>query len=515
MSKHCQRKGSQFQPKMPKFLWLLRDMDLSTGSGSPTDWLLRKLQVPRCKDIFEALTSSFSSIECTFLPPPALEKEVLHNIIQRKDQLTPHFNEELMKTENKILSIVEPKCCECGPFTGFSLASLIEECVAQVNHQSDVPALDTTWKVATELQLQQFTTKLVDEYEEEMRSTLEDKLPIEEGLRDASDTLTLMGIHNQIVKQKILSLEKKLANLVPVREIQNIFLENSRQEFLNRIIEGDTKGQIIGGKLAPFLHENYKLSNELCTKTYDRFYDQLVASKVRCAFAEGIPHDITPDVAQFEEQYFKVACGPAKDDIFNKCRAKSMIEEHKLRQIPGHVRNIQVVGIGSDRIKLSWAQPLVNPEAARAYEVYTVNEDGTLTLTKSTGKLYTLLIDLKSNHQYTFVVRARNDHVLGSYISHISVKTSLNGVARSAVGVGTLLACTVGSPVAYPTMFTIGIISSIRNDISQGKRGLAAAKGVGLALMPLTIPIGVLGTIGIAPLIAFDLFLDNAAGDLS
>ena len=495
MSKHFQRKGSQYQPKMPKFLWLLRDMDLSTGSGSPTEWLLRKLQVPRCKDIFEALTSSFSSIECTFLPPPALEKEVLHDIIQRKHQLTPHFNEELMKTENKILSIVEPKRCECGPFTGFSLASLIEECVAQVNHQSDVPALDTTWKVATELQLQQFTTKLVDEYEEEMKFAVNDLLPIEE--------FSLSKIHNQIVKRKCCLLENKLAILVPVVDIRHVFSEKARHEFLGRIVERDPNGQINGGRLAPFLHQNFRLSKELCTKTYDRFYDRFVASKLQLAFAEGIPHDITQDVALFEEQYRRVACGPAKDEVFIKSRVKSLEEEQKLKQIPGHIENLEVIGIAKDRIKLYWEKPVVNPEAAHTYEIYTIEKDASLRLIETTDECYALITNLKSNKQYTFVVRAKNELFLGHHVSLVSVKTTLSTIARSAIGVGTILGFTVGAPVVCPTLLTLAGIALIREGIHKKNSSTVKGGAAVIAASPVLVPLSIVFSPILGPAIAY------------
>lgn len=500
---------------MPKFLWLLRDMDLSTGSNLPTEWLIQKLQVPKCKDIFEALTSSFSSIECTFLPPPALRNEVLQDIVQRQDQLTPHFNLELEKSKTKILSMIEPKSCECGPFTGFSLALLIEDCMAKINQQSDIPSLQRTWKVAMDVQLQQYISNLTTEYENEMRSTLKNLLPMEEGLADTSDGNSLAKIHNQIVKQKCSLLENKLASLFPLKEIRQGFWENARHEFFGRLVERDVEGSIKGGKLAPFLHENYRMSKELCTKTYDRFYDETVASKVRCAIAEGIPYDIAPDVAQFEEQYYKIACGPAKTEVFDQKRTKSKLEEMKLKQIPGHVQNLEVTGIGFDRVKLTWSKPSVNPAAAHSYEVYTVKEDNSLVLTETTSKCYALIKDLKSNQRYTFVIKARNEQFVGNYVSHISIKTTLSTIARSAVGIGTLLACTVGSPVVFPTILTIKAISSIRYNVRQKNYGDAVGYGALLAAAPLTVPISAVGGLFAAPFIAITAFETTAPkGDL-
>ena len=490
-------------------------MDLSFDFDSPTEWLIQKLQFPKCKEIFEALKNSFSSIECTFLPPPTLRNEVLQDIVKRQDQLTPHFNLELEKSKTKILSSVEVKCCECGPFTGFSLASLIEECVAEINQQCDVLCLQRTWKVATDVQLQQYISNLTAEYEDEMSSTLEDLLPMDEGLSDTSDGNSLVKIHNHIVKTKCSLLENKVASLMPLKEIRQGVWEKARHDFLSRIVKRDTEGLIKGGKLAPFLHENYRLSKELCTKTYDRFYDELVASKVRCAVAEGIPYDITPDVEEFEERYYKIACGPAKVEVFHQKRTKSKLEEEKLKQIPGSIQNLQVVGISFDRIKLTWSKPSVNPMAAHSYEVYTAKEDGSLLLAETTDKCYALIKNLKSNQRYILVIKARNEQFVGNHVSHVSIKTTLSTVARSAVGIGTFLACTVGSPILLPTFLTVTAISSIRDNIRQQKYGHAVGHGILLAVAPLTMPVSAACGVLAAPFIAITAFETTAPkGDL-
>ena len=81
---------------------------------------------------------------------------------------------------------------------------------------------------------------------------------------------------------------------------------------------------------------------------------------------------------------------------------------------------------------------------------------------------------------------------------------------------GTFLAFTVGSPVVFPSIFTAGTVTAIRNDIREQSYGSAAAKGAVLALMPLTLPIGVLGTFTLAPIVAIDAFSQHASkGDVS
>ena len=516
MSKRIQHRDSDFHQLMPHFLWLLRDVDLTIGSSSPTEWLLRKLQVPRCKEITEALTNSFSSIECIFLPPPAATSEILQDIIQRKDQLSPQFTDQLEKAKNTLLSKIEPKRCKEVSFTGYSLASLITECVADINGQSYIPCLEATWKAAVDVEVQQYGQRFVTEYEKEMSFTLKQLLPIEEGLPDSTDSSTLMGIHNQFMAKNLSLLDQKLKSLVPLKDVFDDFWTTAKHNFISKIVEKDASGEITGGKLSKFLFENHKLSGELCSKTYDAFYDQIVGSKLRNSIAEGIPYDIAADVRQFEEQYYKIASGPAKAEVYSMKRLECEVEEKQLVEIPGHIEDLQIIGISSDRIKLKWHTPSVNPAAAHSYEVYMVEEQGNFVLIKTTENCYALIKHLKSNKHYTFVVRARNERFWGNHISHMSAKTTLNNIARSAVGVGTFLAFTVGSPVAFPSIFTAGTVTSIRSDIREQRYGSAAAKGAVLTLMPLTLPIGVLGTSIIAPVIAIDAFSQHASkGDVS
>ena len=160
------------------------------------------------------------------------------------------------------------------------------------------------------------------------------------------------------------------------------------------------------------------------------------------------------------------------------------------------------------------SKPTVNPAAAHSYEVFTVKEDNSSLLIEATNECHALIKNLKSNHRYTFVIKARNEEFVGNYVSHISIKTTLTTVARSAVGIGTLLACTVGSPAIIPTIL-INAILSIRDKVHRQRYGEAVGYGALLATVPLTIPISVVGGIHAAPFIAITAFETTAPeGDL-
>ena len=210
--------------------------------------------------------------------------------------------------------------------------------------------------------------------------------------------------------KKITLLEMKLKSLVPLKDVFDDFWMTVKHNLICKIIKKDASGKITGGSLSTFLHENHKLSRELCLKTYDVFYDQIVGSKIRNSIAEGIPYDVIADVRQFEEQYNKIACGPAKAEVYSMKRQECEVEEKQLMEIPGHIDDLQIIGISSDRIKLTWRTPSVNSAAAHSYEVYImVEEQGNLVLIKTTENCYALIKHLKSNKHYTFVVRARNE----------------------------------------------------------------------------------------------------------
>jgi hypothetical protein len=492
-------------------------MDLAISSISPTEWLLKKLQAPRCKEIIDALTSSFSSIECIFLSCPSMKGDVLQDIIQKRDELSPQFNDQLEQAKNTLFSKIQPKKCKDGLFTGFSLASLIKRCVTNINSsQSQLPNLEATWKTAVDIELQLYAKELVANYEKEMSLTLEGLLPIEEGSADSTDTTTLMGVHNQFMMKGISALENKLVSLVPIKDVHDNFWKTIHADFISRIIEKEAGGKIVGGVLATFLHENQKLSSELCLKTYATFYDQIVASRLRCSIAEGIPYDITEDIQQFKEQYNKVACGPAKEEVFSMKRQECMDEENKLMQIPGPIEDLQIIGIGSDRVKLTWQKPSVNTTAAHAYEVYMVGEQGNLVLVHTTTNCYVLIKQLKSNQHYTFVVRAKNDHFCGNHDFHASAKTSMNAISRTAIGVGIFFTFTFGSPVVFPTICTTAAIASIRSNVHRQRYATAVAQSASLTLLPLMLPLGALGTTVVAPAIAIDAFSEKGPkGDIS
>lgn len=517
MSQCVQQKASKCPSLTSSFLWLLRDMDLTIGSISPTEWLLKKLQAPRCKEIINALTSSFSSIECIFLPRPSMKSDVLQDIVQRRDELSPQFNDQLERSKNALFSKIQPKKCKDGLFTGFSLASLLKRCVADINSsQSQLPNLEATWKTAVDVELQLYANNIVADYEKEMSLALKEVLPMEEGLADSSDTTTLMGIHNQFITRKVSALENKLLSLVPIKDVRDDFWKTIYADFISRIVEKEADGKIVGGVLATFLHENRRLSSELCLKTYATFYDQIVASRLRGYIAEGIPYDITEDIQRFKEQYNKVACGPAKAEVFSTKRQECMAEENKLLQIPGPIEDLQIIGIGSDCIKLMWQKPSINTTAAHAFEVYMVEEQGNLVLIDTTTNCYMLIKHLKSNQPYTFVVRAKNDHFCGNHVSHALARTSMNAISRTAFGVGTFFAFAVGSPVVFPTILTAGTIASIRSDINEQRYGTAVAKSASLTLLPLMLPLGAFATTMVAPIIASDAYSESGPkGDTS
>ena len=79
-----------------------------------------------------------------------------------------------------------------------------------------------------------------------------------------------------------------------------------------------------------------------------------------------------------------------------------------LKMIPGSPQDVRVVGTGSDRIKLSWEPPEINPQAVEVYVVWKRAKGGTWEEVKRTKKTKALIVGLKSHTDYEFRVLATN-----------------------------------------------------------------------------------------------------------
>ena len=129
--------------------------------------------------------------------------------------------------------------------------------------------------------------------------------------------------------------------------------------------------------------------------------------------------DVEPITCQLEQEIIKWskqadgAVRPAASEVMEK----GLVELHKLektlKMIPGCPQDVKVIGIGSDRIKLSWKPPAHNPEAAELYVVSMRVEGGGWEEVKRTKHTKALVTGLKSKKKYEFKVIATNSVMIG------------------------------------------------------------------------------------------------------
>ena len=69
--------------------------------------------------------------------------------------------------------------------------------------------------------------------------------------------------------------------------------------------------------------------------------------------------DIQKDISSITDKYHKSAVGPAASEVLERGLSELHQFSDILQNIPGPPKNVQIIGIGSDRIKLRWEPPAV------------------------------------------------------------------------------------------------------------------------------------------------------------
>jgi hypothetical protein len=152
--------------------------------------------------------------------------------------------------------------------------------------------------------------------------------------------------------------------------------------------------------------------------------------------------------------------------------------------IPGSPQNVKVVGRGSDRVKLSWKPPVINPEAVEEYVVWKRIEGGEWEEVITTKKTKALVTGLKAHRKYEFNIIATNSLIKSLATSEECV-THLSKVVTASIG-GVL-----GLGVV-PFAVMSWLDNSEKPKLSAAAAGAAAATApLALLLAPVTVPVGV------------------------
>ena len=507
-------KAERMKMFFPHFLWLLRDVTLriTDKAGkviSANEYLHTCLLVSESGELTElgeSLCCLFPSAKCYALPMPTVNPKFSKNIFKEHDQLNPKFNASMEEVINHILQQVSPKLAVDGVSVvdGPALAALARSYVEEINTSGTVPDLEQGWQAIVKWRIQEVADKLVVEYRREMEESLKGNLPMEEG--------NLSRIHEQTKRRKMELLQKEIYQVDPLNTLSekiNVLLKQLEQA----ISRTNEQGEVCGGILFQFTTQNYSKSQQNCEEVLKEVVEN---SKIRTKFEEAIikstPLDPTGLMDEIEIEYYKQAVGPAAKYVFESGRKNLHELAATLLKIPGPPREIRTIGVGPDRVKLTWKPPKENPDAAEIYvvevrRVLLYSEPAKLEQTLETRNTKILITGLKCWTHFQIRIRATNELIKSTENQDLS-KT---GSGRVGIGFLSGLLGMRYTAVAGP----LGLYCLIKKEqqISEsvytrarvGKLGPEKGAGAGyavgalasllllpvnLAISPITAPVG-------------------------
>ena len=453
----------------PHFLWLLRDVTLAMTNRQgekipPTEFLHTRVLASESGHLTALgrfLCSLFPSLECHSLPMPSINPKVTRNIVELQAKLKPAFNTAIEQLIHQILQQVAPKKAIDGVSTvnGSALAALARGYVDAINTPGAIPDLEQGWMAVVKLQLKEHTEKLVVEYEREMEESLRGNLPMEER--------NIMRIHEITLNKMKRSLEQESFHINPLnsspedvepllKELENAIVKWDKEE---ELVDDIKERKIIGGVLFQFVTRNFSESKRHCEELFNALVkDSKFNESCNEAIQNSIIFDISGIILSISEAYNKKAIGPAAKDVLEKGH-KGLNEMSKiLKKVPGVPQEVGIIGIGPDRIKLSWKPPKHNPKAAEKYIVSKrKGDEGMWEEIKTTKKTKFLIVGLKSDHKYQFNVRATNSLLssLGSRKDSWTMTSKFSNVFTGALR-GSNTSVMFGAAVLGAAMETIG-----------------------------------------------------------
>ena len=353
---------TDFRPHFPDFLWLLRDVTLNTTDKktgkmiSATEFLNTQVlyrSKKACPDVADnvvmCIRNYFPSIHCKKLPPPSANKEVMNNIAEREQELTPEFLSSMAEAVDHVLQSAKVKkgFNGCSVVNGPTLMDLARQYLEAINIPNAVPALDMTWQKVVDAQLMKLRKTLLVEYNNDMQAALKGKLPLEEGRKDDGDLKnpTLIGIHERILATKRARLEKEMSYLIPVNMHEKLHVktfDSRKADFLASfdlqvvtyeevVVDGVVVERVADGYLFKFIQENYNESVSFCTQVFQQLLvpiEQSISDSLKTGGANGYKFEnLQDDAEKMQEEYNKKARGPARDFIFKE-KKELILDRH-------------------------------------------------------------------------------------------------------------------------------------------------------------------------------------------
>ena len=419
----------------PQFLWLLRDVSLKMTDREgkelePTEFLHTRVlasESGELTDLGKSLVSLFPSLECATLPIPSIKGDIIRHIVEQQDKLNPALNTAVDALIQQILQKVAPKKALDGitVVKGKALAALAGGYVEAVNRPGALSDLNQGWQAVVRLELKECSYKLVREYEWEMEDALEGNLPMEER--------NLLRIHQQTLNRKKSVLREEICRVNPLNfsteEIQPL-LDQLEQDIVTwNEPSNDGERKVTGGAVYQFITRNFSASKEHCEKVFrGLMQESKIQKKVQYTLKNALPLDIQTDGSEITQTYLARAIGPAASEVLERGLSEMSQLADILKKIPGKPQNVEVVGVGSDRVKLIWAPPAQNPDAVEEYVVYKrPKKGGDWEEAARTDREHTVALvkGLKYNDaEYEFHVAAMNSFIM-SLTNSTSIRTNI------------------------------------------------------------------------------------------
>ena len=477
----------------PHFLWLLRDVtltmtDRANQTISATEYLHTRVlasEAGQPTELGKSLCSLFPSLECHILPMPTINSKLIKKIVEQQDKLEPAFNKAVDELIQRILQQVTPKKAIDGVSVvdGPALAALTCGYVDAINTPGAIPDLEQGWQAVIKWKLKELSDNLVEEYREEMEAYLRSHPPMDEE--------SLRRKHEETLCSKMESLQQAIHQLKPLSSTSGGEdpVLGELEEAISRRGEG---GEVIGGVLFQFTTLNYSKSKQQCEEALEEVVNSSgFHQKCQEAFLNSKALDLRKQIQEIEEQYHKhsKAVGAAAEKVLEKrCRELAQLWD-MLKFIPGPPSDVEIVGEGPDRVKLSWLPPKQNPEVAESYIVWKQEEAKQWEVVTKTSKTKLLITGLKSHTRYQFRVIAVNEHMESvEAVEESTTMLSKLGVAAN---------CAMESmqvmmlPVVIDYHFKTTLSSTaVYKAAQKHKKVIAAATlPIGILSFPLTLPL--------------------------
>ena len=401
------------------------------------------------------------------LPRPSADAKVLSHMLDQEQKLDEDFISKFQEAKEFIFQRIGPKkalenCIVNGPL----LAELSVQYVDAINSGKRL-ILENSYLTAAEKELCDLSRRLVEEYQTEMENALSGKLPLEVYSDDKSEE-TLLTIHSTVIAKKVDTLNSEITRLLPI-EIPDVIVKQSITVIVDKIIEKFQKmvvvleenteactPQVRDGALLRFVIENRRASQQTCQSLINSKYRR-VENTIHAVLVHKTESDtvVESEWSKMEQEYLNESIGPAKHEVLAQKRKVLEKEVQKLKHIPGPPREVKVVGISRNKIKLAWEGVAYNENVVDHYEVemQTDSENWTL-LSEKFCENHAIIESLETNTKYWFRIQAISkptedqECVSGNPSTVVCEQTSVSAMKRGTSTIGGFVAGSVASPVA-------------------------------------------------------------------